>query len=365
MVKSAVSYTHILNKTMTGPERFEQTETGFHAKTVFEGSISDAVEMKTGVEMMGQTHVDKTNTNRLASFDELVTSFFAEVDVYNSKHFVSRTGLRFEHNSLSNQSDIDPRFSLAYKLGLKGQVSLAYGKFRQSPKNKFVAANPRLKAEKASHYILNYQYVDNKRTFRIEAYYKQYTGLVKFSTGQKGDITNAGQGFARGVEVFWRDNIGLKNADYWISYSLLNTKRNYLDFPVLATPSFASTHNFSAVYKHFIPFMKSQLGFTFSHTSGRRYNNPNEGLFNGSITPAYQDLSFNWSYLPHPAVIVYLSCTNMLGRNNILGYEFSSELNAEGLYNSRAIRQPAKHFVFIGIFITISKEKSVNQLPNL
>jgi hypothetical protein len=29
------------------------------------------------------------------------------------------------------------------------------------------------------------------------------------------------------------------------------------------------------------------------------------------------------------------------------------------------IRQPAPHFIFLGVFITISKNKGVNQLPNL
>ena len=178
-------------------------------------------------------------------------------------------------------------------------------------------------------------------------------------------MDNSGYGFAEGVELFWRDNKSWKNVDYWISYSFLNTKRNYIDFPMEVTPSFASKHNVSVVYKHFITSLRSQSGVTWSYTSGRPYHDPNTTFFNAVKTPAYQDLSFNWSYLPNPSLIIYFSCTNVLGRENIFGYEFSKALNDEGRYGSRAIGLPAKRFLFIGIFITLSKEKSVNQLPNL
>ncbi|HEY0770777.1 MAG TPA: TonB-dependent receptor, partial [Sphingobacteriaceae bacterium] len=208
----------------------------------------------------------------------------------------------------------------------------------------------------------NYQRIENNRTFRVETYYKKYDNLVKV---QDGVVTNHGNGYAQGVEVFWRDNESVSRLDYWISYSFLDTKRNYLNFPTEATPTFASKHNFSVVGKYFIEKMKSQLGATFSYTSPRPYNNPNESTFNGGKTPSYQDLSFTWSYLPKPNLIVFFSCTNLLGRDNIFGYEYGKARNEDGLYNSRAIRQPAPRFLFLGIFLTISKDKSVNQLPTL
>jgi hypothetical protein len=276
---------------------------------------------------------------------------------------VTRIGARAEHNSLINQTSVDPRISLAYKTGSNGQFSFAYGKFRQSPKNDYLRLDPKRLSEKAEHFILNYQRIENNRTFRIETYYKLYTDLIKFDN--TGSLTNNGNGYARGIELFWRDNGSFKSLDYWISYSYLDTQRDYLNFPGKAIPSFASKHNFSIVGKYFVQELKSQLGATFSISSGRPYNNPNEDKFNNGRTPSYQDLSFNWSYLPKPYLIVYLSCTNVLGRNNVFGYEYSNTLNDNGVYNSRAIRQAAPRFLFIGIFITLSKDKSVNQLPTL
>jgi hypothetical protein len=55
----------------------------------------------------------------------------------------------------------------------------------------------------------------------------------------------------------------------------------------------------------------------------------------------------------------------VLGFDNVFGYEFSNTPDGNGVYASRAIRQPAPRFLFLGIFITLSKEKSINQLPTL
>jgi hypothetical protein len=199
----------------------------------------------------------------------------------------------------------------------------------------------------------------------VETYYKKYLELVKFDIGNPNVLFNSGNGYAKGVELFWRDNKSLKKVDYWISYSFLDTKRDYLNFPSSATPSFASKHNFSVVYKHFISKLKSQVGVTYSYGSGRPYYNPNSENFNSDYTPSYQDLSANISYLPKNWIIVYASCTNLLSRDNIFGYQYSNAPDANGTYAGRPVMQPAKHFLFLGVFLTISKNKSVNQLPNL
>jgi hypothetical protein len=315
------------------------------------------------MELINRDYEQNFSSAEAILLNENLAAGFAEADVYASNKFVTRGGVRIEYNDLQNKLSVDPRLAMAYKTDELGQVSFAYGIFRQSAKNESLRLNPSLKSEKAEHFILNYQRIDNKKTFRVETYYKRYNDLVKF--GESNSLTNNGTGYAKGVELFWRDSETFRAVDYWISYSFLDTERNYLDFPHTAVPTFASKHNFSAVYKHFVEKLKSQLGFTYSFSTGRPYHDPNNTVFNGKRTPNYADLSFNWSYLPKPYVIVYFSCTNLLGRDNIFGYEFSSRMNNEGAYNSRAIRQPATRFVFLGIFITLSKDKSVNQLPTL
>lgn len=368
LVRGGVSYTRVQNNTTYDNRHGLESEKGIHAKAVLEGSLSDQLEIKTGAEIINRNYswsADSAGRYLNQAFNEVVAAGFAEADLYASNKFVTRAGARVEYNNLTQQLSVDPRLSLAYKVGAHGQVSLAYGHFRQTAKNQYVRINPGLGPEKAEHYILNYQMMVGDRTFRVETYYKRYADLVKYIHGDANQLNNAGKGYAKGIELFWRDNKSLRGVDYWVSYSYLDTKRDYLNFPYKAAPSFASKHNVSLVGKYFVQAIKCQLGATWSYTTGRPYNNPNTDTFNGGKTPAYADLSLNVAYLPKPHVIIYFSCTNLLGRNNIFGYEYSSVQNAEGMYNSRPVRQAAPRFAFIGIFITLSKDKSVNQLPSL
>lgn len=367
-MRGGMSYSCLDDDKQIGHVRMADREHGFHIKSVVEGSISDYVEIKTGAEGIVRANDQTTSDPDLyygSSFREAIASAFAEADIYASNRFVVRLGGRMEYNELIGKLSIDPRASLAYKVGNYGQTSVAFGKFRQTPKNQFILAHGEQPSEKSDHYILNYQYVRDKKTLRVEGYFKKYKDLIKYQDGDPNILNSDGNGYAKGIELFWRDNGSITNLDYWFTYSYLDTKRNYLDFPSAAVPTFASTHNLSLVAKYFVQKIKSQLGFTYSFASGRPYEDPNVTGYHVMRTPNYVDLSFNWSYLPSTSVIIYFSCTNLLGRDNVFGYEFSDAPQGNGTFNGRAIRQAAPRFLFLGIFITLSKDKSVNQLPNL
>ncbi|HCZ36112.1 MAG TPA: TonB-dependent receptor [Cytophagales bacterium] len=366
------SYSYNQNDVRIDEKPMGETETGVHTKLVGEHSVSDQLEIRIGSEVIHRQYEAVRYNEALGSsealrFTEMVSATFAEGEYYFSNKVVAKAGGRFEYVNLNQSATVSPRLSLAYKPGKQGQFSFAYGSFTQSAQNQYLRMNTQLNPETAQHYILNYQVITNSKTFRIEAYQKEYRNLVKFDAANPQLISNSGTGFARGIELFWRDSETIKNVDYWLSYSFLDTKRSYLDFPFAATPAFASAHNFSAVYKHFLSKMKSQVRLTYSFSSGRPYYNPNRsaGEFHEDRTPAYHDLSANIAYLPKSNLIVYLSCTNVLGRDNVFGYQYSSTTNSQGQFESRAVRQAANRLLFLGIFITLSKNKSVNQLPNL
>jgi hypothetical protein len=365
-IRGGLSYSLNKNENIVDGMDILEQEKGIHAKAVIEHSFTKRVELKAGGEhFLRQYDYEIPSVDQQNTFTENLSSVFAESDVRFSNDFVLRTGARGEYSSLQNKFSVDPRASLAYKLGRQGQLSMAYGVFRQTAHNQYVRLDNGLRSEKADHYIFSYQLVTNNRTFRAELYQKNYRDLIKYSSLDLGSINNFGKGYARGFELFWRDNRSIRNVDYWVSYSFLDTERDYRNYPAKAIPTFASKHNFSIVYKHFISALKSQVGLTYSYTSGRPYNNPNLDGFNQSKTPSYQDLSLNWSYLYKPWVIVYFSCTNLIGRDNIFGYEYATQPGGDGMYAGRAIKQPAPRFLFIGVFITLSKDKSVTQLPTL
>ncbi|MBN8578498.1 MAG: TonB-dependent receptor [Cytophagales bacterium] len=371
-LRGGTSYNYYQNDVRVANNPMGETETGVHTKLVAEHSVSDQLEIRMGSEII-QRHYEAVRYNEglgkseQVSFNELLSATFTEAEYYLNSKIVAKAGGRFEYIQLNQSATLSPRLALAYKPGKQGQFSFAYGSFTQSAQNEYLRFNNQLKQETAQHVILNYQFTTDQKTFRIEAYHKAYRNLVKFSNANPLLISNQGKGNARGVEFFWRDSKSFKNVDYWLSYSFLDTKRLYLDYPISATPTFASAHNFSAVYKHFINKLKSQVGITYSFSSSRPYYNPNKpaSQFHHDRTPAYHDLSANLAYLPKRNLIVYVSCTNLLGRNNIFGYQYSSSPNAQGQYESRAVRQAANRFAFVGVFITLSKNKSINQLPNL
>lgn len=370
LLRGGLSYSFNDSGIVMGGTPMGEVENGLHAKLAAEHALTDQVEIRFGAETIARRYEasrynEEINETQTQGFDETVTGLFAETEFYFGKRVVARTGARTEYNSLIDKFSVDPRVSVAYKPFERGQFSFAYGIFRQSAKNQYVRVNNNLENEKAEHFILNYQVITDKRTFRVETYYKKYADLVKFENSNSLLINNHGNGYARGAELFWRDSKTFKHVDYWVSYSFLDTKREYLDYPYEAMPAFASKHNLSVVYKYFVTVLRSQFGVTYSYGSPRPYNNPNSEKFNAGRTPSYHDLSANISFLPKNWLIVYVSCTNLLGRDNIFGYEYSQTRDAQGEYASRAIKQPAKHFLLIGVFITLSKNKSVNQLPNL
>lgn len=369
-IKGGISYTMNNNISSVDALPLGEKESGVHGKIVLEHSVSDRIEIKMGSEIISRKYeaavLDTASDQAIHyAFPESIAASFVESEVYASNRFVTRAGARFEYNSLTEKAGVDPRISMAYKPGNSGQLSFSYGRFRQSPNNLYVRVNNQLGSEQAEHFILNYQIVGETKTFRIEGYYKKYSNLVKFQDAAGSLLNTMGNGYAKGIELFWRDNKSFKNIDYWVSYSFLDTKRNYLNFPYAATPSFASAHNFSVVFKRFFTKLKSQVGLTYSYSSSRPYNDPNAKTFNAGKTPFYQDLSANLSYLPKPFLIVHVSCTNLLGRDNVFGYQYSTTPDSKGVFEGKAIQQAATRFLFVGVFITLSKNKTTNQLQNL
>ena len=347
--------------------------TGGHAKLTFFGDLTPHFSLHTGVEaIIKDSYQDYQRfsdglTNKWG-FKETLLAGFAEADIYFTNNLVARLGARVEGSSLIGSPYIAPRVSMAYKVSEYGQFSVATGSYRQSPRDQYLWVARQLDYERANHYIINYQFLNEHRTFRVEAYYKAYTKLVKYDPDRFFDpavYNNGGSGYARGIDVFWRDNQTIANADYWISYSYLDTERDYAGFPYAARPTFTSKHNFSVVYKHFVPALKTQFGGTYTYGSARPFNNPNSWAFNDGQTPDYHDLSLSVSYLATPRIIIHGSVTNVFGRDNIFGYEYARQPGTDGIYADRPVTLPAPRFVFLGIFITLSKEGSLNQLQSL
>ena len=293
------------------------------------------------------------------NFENTIYSSFAETEIKLSSKFAARIGSRFEYYSLTTNYNLSPRISLAFKTGKYNQISLAHGYFYQMAQNDYLKFKPDLKPEKAIHYIANYQYNKSKRTFRLEVYYKDYIDLVKyqsFNLPNKNTYNNKGYGYAKGLDIFWRDRKTFPLIDYRISYSYLDTRRDFLNYPKLANPSFTSKHNFSAVCKYWISKINTMLGLSYTYSSGRTYNNPNNPEFLADKTKDYHDLSMNASYLTKifgNQAIIHLSISNILGINNIYSYRYNSQMNENHVYEAYPVKPTAKRFAVLVFMLSI------------
>ena len=369
---TGLSYTYAKSKVNVFDNKIQSTENSVHAKLKLKHHISNRFKLNFGAEQFttqfSEDYNDAIINNVTYGYNNNLTAVYTEADIFFSKNLALKAGFRAEYSALFDQATLSPRASLAYKTGSKSQLSLAYGNFFQQPNSAILKFNQNLNAQQAQHYILNYQFNADGKIFRAETYYKKYSDLVKYDTDLTSfdtNFNNTGSGYATGLDLFFRDNKSIKNIDYWVSYSFLDTKRDYKNFPIAAQPNFANTHNLSVVGKYWIDSWKSQVGLSYNFASGRSYTDPNQMGFLNQKTKAYNSLSVNWAYLLSPQKILYFSVNNALGFTNVNGYQYSDTPNINGQFNSRALRPAADQFFFVGFFWTISQNGTDNQLDNL
>ena len=342
-------------------------------KAVFDKKLGAISSIRFGGEYQHAYNTTLYN-DTLHKLVDNYTAAFAESDIYITNELAAKLGVRTEYSSVIQKASIAPRLSLAYKTGKDAQVSLAYGVFYQKPENTQLFYTTSLGFTKATHYIINYQKMTKDRVFRVEAYYKKYDDLIKTTPVNYyySGYSNTGNGYAKGIELFWRDKKSIKDFDYWISYSYLDTKRNYLNFTESLTPNFAATHTASVVMKRFFTKMKTGFNFTYSYATGRPYY---DFMINGGNkyyiadqgkTKDYHSLNFSMEYVPSVGkanaksfVVWFASISNLLGYNAVYGYNYS--------YNG-TIKQPitptANRFYFIGCFISWGVDRSQDAINN-
>jgi len=303
--------------------------------------------------------------NLKGSFKETYLAGYLETDVFFTNNLAGRIGVRAERSRLLDKTNIAPRLSFAYRLGKFDQLNFAYGKFYQTPDPDFLLYSRNFEFENAQHYILNYQYIGENRTFRVEFYYKKYDDLAKgtvftypYFNLPPVPFGSNGSGYAKGIDIFWRDQETFEHTDYWISYSYLDTKRDYKNYPTLAAPPFSTPHTFSIVAKRWVQSITTLFGATYTFATGRPYFNPNNPEFLGDRGKNYNNLSLNASHLLSifgNFTVLFVSIDNVLGFSNIYGYNYSSDGKVKAPIFPTSLRS-----VFLGLFISIGETNPYN-----
>lgn len=298
----------------------------------------------------------------LTTFDEAMAAGYLETQWKPKSWIGFKLGVRGEYSKILNRGNAAPRLSLAIKTGENSQISMAGGYFYQLAPTNYLLFGYRPGFQHAIHSMVNYQWMKNDRTLRVEAYYKLYDQLVRekgamFNPNQfrfiTGTVDNSGTGYAQGIDFFWRDRKTIKNFDYWISYSFIDTKRLYQNYPVEATPDYVSDHNLNVITKYWVEKLQLSINASYNYASGRPYFDPNAATFLGDRAPDFHNVSVSGAYLRQVGkifMVAFAGLDNVLNTKNVLGYRYS--LDGTQRY---PIIPPIYRSVFVGVFFSLSK----------
>lgn len=330
------------------------------ARMVFTKSFNHNQALRFGAEHFYNKEIYNYN-DTLHSFTDNLTAAFAEADAHLARNVAAKVGMRAEHSTLLNKTNLAPRISFAYRLNNGGQFNVAYGIFYQKPGVTYFLSTNNLDYTRAAHYVVNYQRKFNNRLIRIEAYYKQYKNLVTIVP----DTVTAGDGYAKGIELFFRDKRTFKNFDYWITYTYLDTKRKYLNYPYELQPNFATPHTASIAIKRFFPGINFNANLSYSVATGRPYYNiqNSENKFvvsNQGKTNMYSQMNLSFAYLFNMFKNrkykdfsgIGFGINNVFGTKQVYGYNYSYN----GAFKT-PITMPATRSYYIGLFMSFGVDR--------
>ncbi|MDR2065633.1 MAG: TonB-dependent receptor [Prevotellaceae bacterium] len=302
---------------------------------------------------LGHDYTAKPNNNLFSIYDDL--------KLFLTNNLTASIGVRGEYSGYLQKFNVAPRVYIAYRLNHKNIFSLSVGDYFQLPAMDYLKQSNNIDFTSVTKGTVSYSYVKKSGKFQIDAYYKKYKDVVTYLQEQNKakNFANAGSGHGYGVDLFWKSNAG--RLEYWLTYSYNNTKKQYDYFSEKIAPTYVAPHSFNITLKYWIAPLRSMVGTNYTVSSGTPYYSDANPYAKSGATPFRNRWDISWSYLPTNWIVVHFGCQNVLGYQNIYGYEYS-KINAGA---KRAITANDKRFIFLGVFVTFSKSKTANELKNL
>lgn len=353
-IQTGIAYNKTMESGDINTEPYHRNDDVVQARFALTQYISRKSNIVVGADVFTNTR-NEGYADSVRQYSDVLTATYAESELYLTRKLMVRIGLRGEYDDYLNEFTLSPRSTIMYKLGGNSQLTGSYGIFYQKPDDSYLTQTKNLDEEKASHYILGYEYSVDAQTLRIESYYKDYSDLTKLITpvfsGLRSygpvlinNFGDYGSGYSKGFDVFWRDKQLIPLGEYYISYSYNNSRRNYLDYPSFAQPPFAPKHTLNVVARKFYPSIKMQFSATYTFSSGRTYYNPLNPVFMGNTTQNYNNLSTTISYLPYwhkHFTVINFTVTNLPGFNQVFGYRYAQN----GSYRVPILPTAKRNFV--------------------
>jgi vitamin B12 transporter len=343
------------------PYAMDERERNLHANldAVWMASPRHEVSFGAGVRSPGDriegfaaadsTRYGGAAPTRMISTDARVTSpgVYLEDKVRLWGPLYATLGARADRASTPGVWTADPRAALAWRIDDRQTLRLATGRYHQLPDASRldpVYGNPALAPMRADHVIAGYEWRTGDETVRLEAYRKDYRGLV--TTDSLTWYANGGHGYARGVDALVQGALGRLSG--WVSYGWLDSKRKENDDPREVTAAYGVTHSATVVGMMQVT-PEWQVGARYGYATGRPYTpvtgraydaaagvwRPVYGEHHSARLPDHHRLDVRLTKLfslpaglglPGSNVCVfYVEALNVLGTRNVLDYGWSED----------------------------------------
>ncbi len=336
-IYAGIGYNRTLESGHVNRDAYFQNDNVWQEKLMITRSLRGGSTISIGAEQFQNSRVEGyAGISR--SYKDVLSAGFAESEIYFDNQFSLKLGLRSEHSEFIKKSNLAPRSAFIYMPDKDHQITTSYGLYFQKPEDSFLAETAALGYEKSEQFALDYEYKMPNRLFRITTYYKDYKDLVKIKTPvfsgfqaygpplQISEFNHNGSGYARGVDVFYKDKQSIDLTEFYVSYSYLDTKRDYIDYPDFGRPAFAPKNTFNFVLQKGMPQVDWFFSAAYTYSTGRTYFNPLNPVFMGNNTKDYHSLSLSTTYLPKwlkGFSAFNLNVNNIFGFNNVFGYRYS------------------------------------------
>lgn len=321
-----------------------------HLKTKMSKRFSSVFRLDMGVESYirnYRNHYLYSSMDDANQMSPTISAGFFSAAYYPVERLKAELSFRTEYTSPYRKINFSPRLAVNYYWG-DVMLSGIVGRYTQLPENDWLVRSRKLMSEACMQYNLGMQYGYEGRFYKAELYYKNYDRLVLEETDtETGSVllTSGGYGYSRGIDLFFRDRVSIKNLEYQLSYTYNISKRKYQRCSELTTPQYATRHNAALVVKYSLPRLHSIISLTNRFSTGRPYHNPLlPGLMNDEVKP-YNSLDVGVTFLASKKVIIHASASNILGRKN----EF-------GKVDNKAVLASKDHFFYVGVYVTLGKK---------
>lgn len=262
--------------------------------------------------------------------------FFYLQDIWKIKKWATfKLGVRYESFNIKEKGSFEPRVGLTFDITPKLNLNLSFGRFHQSPSYNILPIQKNLKPEKASHYIVGFDYLLREDIkFTAEAYYKDFDTLVISESEVKTEYSNNGSGYSKGFEIFIHKK--LSGSSYGrVSYSYGISRRK--DPKNGEYPSDWDQRHILTLIGGWEITKKMELSLKWRYASGRPYTPylseerfqlpkdtawycPRDEKKNSRYYPPYHRLDLQFSRKDHfkgITIIGYINIQNVYNRKNI------------------------------------------------